>query len=772
MSRRWWWPFAVLLVLAAAPPARADSPFRDWNEFYAAFTSWSLDDSRIADVHSLILQRDVGTIVLEEGRLAFAKPFGGRHVAAVFTGRGSFAFSPRSRIEQEQLRRFYGTTVLRRSFDRLTLIVADTTFAELAPLLHFHSDTLGQLAEAWQDAFPYLTVSKLHYARPLPVAQMLLDGADDGLFWALMSDLKNEDPLFFSLVPEYAERVVLERRPEGDRTGLIRRYNAEIVSSNFAATDPDTLRRDRRPPYEAVHYGLDVTLASDLGATITADLDLLAHGFPRRWIGLELPWTLTVDEVTLGGRPQPFFEEDDNPIVWVRLDRPIAPESTATVRVRYHGRLFEREDDWAVHKYSSTWFPKPWVAADATWDLSFHWPREIQLLCAGEQVEHHEDAAVHHGRWRLVHPVPWASFDVNFLRGIHVEGDTFPPVTVWMQHLDGAGRVENTTLDALASAKDYDHKVTHDVARAVQFFTRQLGPPLAKEINAVETPLWRYEGYPGLVHIMRRSERRQPGPEYTPEVVRAHEISHQWFGLGLAPATYHDAWLREGFANFCSLWYLQAGRQDQKNYFQVLDSWRERLLDNRKYLFDQGQEAGPIWLGTRSNTTSTPDDYRLVIYAKGGWVLHMLRDYLLDDSDPGETRFREMLRDFYQRFAGKRAFTEDFRAAVERATGEDMGWFFDDWVYGADIPVCRFTWKSERVDGQWRVHGRIERSNFPAAARFPVLVRVNFTKDRFSRQRVWVTGPVTEFDLPPSADEPTDVVFNDLDSVLCDTKVR
>ena len=81
-------------------------------------------------------------------------------------------------------------------------MLADSTLAELTSALQFRTDTLGLLRRAWLATFPYLTAPerKLHFVRPLGLVQMLLDGDDNGLFWALISDRKSEKPVFFSLV--------------------------------------------------------------------------------------------------------------------------------------------------------------------------------------------------------------------------------------------------------------------------------------------------------------------------------------------------------------------------------------------------------------------------------------------------------------------------------------------------------------------------------------------------------------------------------------------
>jgi hypothetical protein len=761
---------AALAVSLAAGTARAQaSAWSDWDAFYRDFTSWRLDSTHVARVASLLIERDACTIALEDGRIALSTPLAGHVRAAVFVGRGTLLFTPRTEIERQQLRRFYDVPTLRRPFARLTLVFADTTLAELQATLSFHADSLGALRRAWAATFPYLTVRRQHAVRPDALAQTLLDGEDNGYFWALASDVKSEEPLFFSLDPTQAERVELSRRPEGDRAGLVRFYRSETVCRFFAAGDADTLRHDLLPPVAAVHYGIHAALDADLDLHGAADLALVANGRPRAWLGLELPDDYKVAEVSGAARTFRWHQEKENDRVWVHCEPPLAPGETTTVRIRYDGRCFDREDDAIFHRHDVAWYPRPWAGADATWDLTFEHPRNMQLVAAGELLARTESARVARSTWRVSRPVPWASFDMEFLRGVEVSGDSVPPVTVWRRHVDGAGRVNSATFASLSSAKDEDARVARDVARCLGFFRRSLGEPLATRFNAVETPLLRYTSFPGLIHMMPESDHLVPGAEWTPDAVRAHEIAHQWFGMGVAPATYHDMWLAEGFANFCAIWYLQAERKDSRSYLNMLSSWRSDLLENRHFLLGEAQQAGPVWLGPRTRSSRTPSDYHLVVYTKGAWVLHMLRNVLLSNDDPEETRFRGLMRDFYAKFAGRSAFTEDFRAAVERAAGEDMGWFFDQWVYGTDVPTYRFTWKTEAAkDGMWRVHGHVEQSNVPEKFRMPVLVRVNFDGNRYSRTSVWVSGRVTDFDLPLAPGRPESVVFNDLESVLCE----
>jgi aminopeptidase N len=70
-------------------------------------------------------------------------------------------------------------------------------------------------------------------------------------------------------------------------------------------------------------------------------------------------------------------------------------------------------------------------------------------------------------------------------------------------------------------------------------------------------------------------------------------------------------------------------------------------------------------------------------YQKGALVLHMLRGQL------GNETFRTGIREYYRRHTHGTATTEDLRAALEQASGQDLETFFRQWVYEPGYPVFR-----------------------------------------------------------------------------------
>jgi aminopeptidase N len=130
------------------------------------------------------------------------------------------------------------------------------------------------------------------------------------------------------------------------------------------------------------------------------------------------------------------------------------------------------------------------------------------------------------------------------------------------------------------------------------------------------------------------------------------------------------------------------------------------------------------------------------------------------------------MRDFYQTYRGKRASTEDFRKIAEQHFGGDLGWFFDQWIYGTEIPAYRVAYRSEPAEGgQYRVTLRVQQENVGSDFQMYVPVTLDLGNGQVARVRAKVRGATSDIELPLLPAKPKTVRFNDLDGVLAEVKM-
>ena len=186
--------------------------------------------------------------------------------------------------------------------------------------------------------------------------------------------------------------------------------------------------------------------------------------------------------------------------------------------------------------------------------------------------------------------------------------------------------------------------------------------------------------------------------------VTPHEVAHQWWGHMVGLATYHDAWLSEGFAEFSAGLFVEATEKQS-----AVDKFWERLREEimRKNPFGNSpNDAGPLWLGERLNTFKTADAYRGMVYPKGAYFLQMLR-MLMRDEKTGDQDFIAMMHDYVQGYLYKNASSEGFKDMVEKhmkpvldAEGNHrIDWLYRDWIYGTDLPRYRLDYTLMPADG-------------------------------------------------------------------------
>ena len=193
------------------------------------------------------------------------------------------------------------------------------------------------------------------------------------------------------------------------------------------------------------------------------------------------------------------------------------------------------------------------------------------------------------------------------------------------------------------------------------------------------------------------------------KTVAVHEISHQWWGHMVGWKTYHDQWLSEGFAEFSAGLYIRAS--EPKNFKAFWDERRKWLL-SKNSAGHRIVDVGPISLAYQTNSYLEGGNSRWLIYGKGAYVLEMLRTMMEDTRSPNpDGRFITMMRDFVSTYAAKNASTEDFQRIVEKHFGAPMDWFFNEWVYGTEVPHYDFSYDlKDAGDGKTLLHFTLRQS--------------------------------------------------------------
>src|SRR5262249_9487074 len=143
------------------------------------------------------------------------------------------------------------------------------------------------------------------------------------------------------------------------------------------------------------------------------------------------------------------------------------------------------------------------------------------------------------------------------------------------------------------------------------------------------------------------------------EEVTSHEVSHQYWGHMVGWTTYHDQWLSEGFADFSAGLFLQHTNKSPEKYLKYLSNSRDRLLEKNSF-GRRANDAGPLWMGLRLMSEKNQEAYSRVVYGKGGYVLHMLRQ-MMSDQKEGDKYFIAMMQDFVAQHLNGNASTESFQ---------------------------------------------------------------------------------------------------------------
>ncbi len=765
--------------LAVAFPTRGHAQTQ-YDSVFEQFKALAPTASR-ATVKGLVLRRDVMELRLDSGFAYLLTPVAGRTVGIAFIGGGSLSFEPPLAVEKYNLQRVFGDSTVNGPITAAVFLFADSTGDELQHRLAFSSAPTarsGDVGDAVGDALDYLVDGRAH-AVESDLFATILNKTTTPFFAAYIKRAHGES-VMIQYDPEQAEEVALYRRGHmlDQRTETVCQFQrAQDLTNNVSITN-------EQPEALAVAgYDIDATIDGNYKFSARTTTRLVSRRDGQQWAPLLLYSELHVDSAFTGvaqDEPLTIYRRDHQTLMWVRFPKPLMHGDTATVRLVYHGNLItfgsamdeflppwwdqrRREltpimGSWAFIKETETWYPRYGIFQSFPVSLTFHTPADLKFASIGRLVSADTINKVMTTHWVSELPTDQVSFNIGKFEEFDIRDPRIPPVTV---HINT--EAHRAIAQLLPHMSQPEEQVGADVANSLAFFTKVFGPPLFHQYYATEIPYFHGQAFPGMIHLSWWTFMglSREGAE---EVFRAHEMAHQWWGIGVEPASYRDAWLSEGFAEFGGLWYMQMILHDNDKYLKRLKQSREEIRRER-------DKAAPIGLGWRA-AESWKGNYQLTTYQKGAWVLQMLRNMMLDTRTMGEERFEAMMHDFYATYRGKRATTLDFQRVVERHVGQPMDWFFDEWVYSTDVPTYTFAWKADHdsTGGSYTAHVRVRQTDVPRKFGMYVPVLIKFDQGE-ALIRMLVIGPSTEAVVHLPA-EPKKMELNPLESVLAEVKTE
>ena len=262
-----------------------------------------------------------------------------------------------------------------------------------------------------------------------------------------------------------------------------------------------------------------------------------------------------------------------------------------------------------------------------------------------------------------------------------------------------------------------------ETGKVMTHFTRLFGLPPYASLTLVETENGAPNGFaaPGLIFLNPRSIGTQVSAK-----LLANQAARQWFHALVSPATRNHMWLTNRQANCAELLWVEQTSGPAAMEQQYRDIAVEALtVDNVPVIQAARMEdySPELWALTGS---------------KGAAVLHMLR-YVI-----GDEKFFETLKQYTQQFTWKSATTEDFKNVAQKVSGQDLGYFFIQWIESSGAPEFKLEYTIFRTQKGFRVMGKI--SQDLDTFRMPVDLKIE-TEGNPERERVEVVGTSSEFSV-------------------------
>jgi aminopeptidase N len=430
--------------------------------------------------------------------------------------------------------------------------------------------------------------------------------------------------------------------------------------------------------FDVLNY--DITLYIDIdNELIYGNTTVLSVSQVPGLSSINLDFTvLTVDSVFSGDDTASYVYND--PVISIDLGDTYSAGDSFAVRVVYHGHPGNEgaggfggfyfggaptmayqmgvgltSDPPSMGKY---WFPCwDWPCDKATAEYRITVPGLGKTaVCNGVLTEATKDSVAGTSTyvWSETHQIAPHVMSVSARKYTEIVDSTYDWIHYWV------------------FPSDYEDALVHfqNVDIMMDGFIERYGPYPFGKFGYVAAPNGDMEHQTCVTHVASVIN-----PNHLYDWLLAHEMAHQWWGDCVSVNDWRDIWLSEGFATYSEAIFHE--------HAYGMASYDEYIRDHIMSPVLHSGENFPIY---------DPDYlWGTTVYEKGASVLHMLRHVV------GDSMYYAGLAAYRQAYEYESATTPQFQERFEIVSGQDLDWFFDEWIYDVHWPEYEYSWRAEGV---------------------------------------------------------------------------
>ncbi len=677
--------------------------------------------SKVYRVSNLVIARDAGTFTFRSGSFSFLAPVMGHVTTGVFVGDGNFQLKPTGDLATLRLKRMMGSDSVSEDFTAMVVFFSDATFdvvrdhAEIADESpERHEEELKRVRSVIQErrepreTWPRSQLELLLNYEDIPNydAEILAEiyngavGERAGSFRAFMHGKKYSDLRFLDnshgampVLKGPEEVALINFNPNSNSDGV---WYLSHTLAELQAGRADS--KEEKRLIAADHYKMDVLIGDknilgiqpDLAVTCELSFHPMEDGV--RMAKFDMVPDLQIIRVNWNGTEIPFVQESRNHdgSFYLQAPEPLKKGSTYNVTFEYAGgEILQTRFDFYGTPARRIWYPTPaGPASRATYDLKFRIAHNTKIVSVGNQVGLTREGNWDISEWKSDAPIAQALFR-------------------WLDDATVMTEVEETTKSQISlyralKANGFQppggNYMLGDIGNALRLFNSWFGKSGYDNLTFLVQTGGPGESLPGLVYsapvLMMGSaaiSSRVGVSLPTPMAANLNEafprlMAGQWWGNTVTAASFHDAWLIEGLANFSASVYDLDDLSRGIGVFQ--DRWvlaRERILTRAYKSVIRPNDAGPVWMGILNNTAAAPFAGPILNISKGAFIIQMLRAMMWNPQSLDHD-FQAMMQDFVASFRNQAVSSEDFQRVVEKhmtpamdlAGDHRMDWYFDE----------------------------------------------------------------------------------------------